>query len=86
MKKEQYLVPLAQEICLNQESFVCASANLGDIPISPASMDGFDMLGIDLEVVIFMFSFLEPFPLRRGSFFLPCKEGLKHTVPRQNHL
>jgi hypothetical protein len=42
-----YLVPLAQEICLNQESFVCASANLGDIPISPASMDGFDMLGTD---------------------------------------
>lgn len=49
MKKEQYLVPLAQEICLNQESFVCASANanLGDIPINPASMDGFDMLGMD---------------------------------------
>lgn len=47
MKKEQYLVPLAQEICLNQESFVCASANLGDIPISPASMEGFDMLGTD---------------------------------------
>lgn len=49
MKKEQYLVPLAQEICLNQESFVCASANanLGDIPINPASMDGFDMLGLD---------------------------------------
>lgn len=47
MKKSMYLVPLAQEICLNQESFVCASANLGDIPISPASMEGFDMLGTD---------------------------------------
>lgn len=47
MKKSMYLVPLAQEVCLNQESFVCASANLGDIPISPASMDGFDMLGTD---------------------------------------
>ena len=42
-----YLVPVAQEIRLSHEAFVCASATLGDIPISPASTDGFDMLGTD---------------------------------------
>ena len=49
MKKSMYLVPVAQEIRLSHESFVCASANanLGDIPINTASMDGFDMLGTD---------------------------------------
>lgn len=47
MKKSMYLVPVAQEIRLSHEAFVCASANLGDIPISPASTEGFDMLGTD---------------------------------------
>lgn len=41
MRKELYLTPVAQEIHLSHEAFVCASANLEDIPIKPASADDF---------------------------------------------
>ena len=47
MKKEKYLTPMAEEIRLSHESFVCASAHLGDYPIHPASIGGLDMRGTD---------------------------------------